>query len=231
MRDRRSMPFRAPIRTPGSGSLCSLFGALLADLLHRRLRLQRVRPVRALRDDQSHVEPGDRDGGHPLVRDAGDRGRRGVPVDVFVGQATVGRWPSMFAISAAAGALLGAIVAAPAIRLRGVYFALLTFGLVELFRSYASLSDYLGLAYGLFGASSFVPERFDGTHTGSIIAYYGAMGLLAPRSGRQLGDRRRPAGLLLAHRARERARRQGARRGHRPRTLRRVRRVVRRCSG
>jgi branched-chain amino acid transport system permease protein len=87
-------------------------------------------------------------------------------------------WPEMFAVSVAAGAVLGAIVAAPAIRLRGVYFALLTFGLVELFRSYASLSDYLGLAYGLFGASSFVPERFDGTHTGSVIAYYGAMGLL-----------------------------------------------------
>ena len=87
-------------------------------------------------------------------------------------------WPEMFPIAAVAGALLGAIVAAPAIRLRGVYFALVTFGLVELFRSYASLSDYLGLAYGLFGASSFVPERFDGTHTGSIIAYYGSVGLL-----------------------------------------------------
>lgn len=87
-------------------------------------------------------------------------------------------WPAMFAVSLGAGALVGAIVAAPAIRLRGVYFALVTFGLVELFRSYASLSDYLGLAYGLFGASSFVPERFDGTHTGSIIAYYAAVGLL-----------------------------------------------------
>jgi branched-chain amino acid transport system permease protein len=87
-------------------------------------------------------------------------------------------WPEMFAVSVAAGALLGAIVAAPAIRLRGVYFALLTFGLVELFRSYASLSGYLGLAYGLFGASSFVPDRYDGTHTGSIISYYAAFGLL-----------------------------------------------------
>jgi len=87
-------------------------------------------------------------------------------------------WPEMFAVSLVAGAVLGAIVAAPAIRLRGVYFALLTFGLVELFRSYASLSGYLGLAYGLFGANSFVPERFDGTDTGSIIAYYAAFGLL-----------------------------------------------------
>jgi branched-chain amino acid transport system permease protein len=87
-------------------------------------------------------------------------------------------WPEMFAVSVVAGAALGVIVAAPAIRLRGVYFALLTFGLVELFRSYASLSDDLGLAYGLFGTESFVPSRFDGTETGSIIAYYAAFGLL-----------------------------------------------------
>jgi len=87
-------------------------------------------------------------------------------------------WPEMFLIALVSGVVLGALVAAPAIRLRGVYFALLTFGLVELFRSYVSLSDYLGLAYGLFGASSFVPERYDGTNTGSIIAYYAAMGLL-----------------------------------------------------
>jgi branched-chain amino acid transport system permease protein len=87
-------------------------------------------------------------------------------------------WPEMFAISIVAGAILGALVAAPAIRLRGVYFALLTFGLVELFRSFASLRDDLGLAYGLFGAKSFVPDRFTGTETGAIIAYYAGLGLL-----------------------------------------------------
>lgn len=87
-------------------------------------------------------------------------------------------WPEMFAIAAAAGAVLGAIVAAPAIRLRGIYFALLTFGLVELFRSYASLSSALGQAYGLFGANGFVPERYGETKTGTLIAYYAAFGLL-----------------------------------------------------
>lgn len=87
-------------------------------------------------------------------------------------------WPEMFAIATVAGALLGALVAAPAIRLRGVYFALLTFGLVELFRAYASVSSGLGQAYGLFGARSFVAERYDGTDTGSIIGYYAAIGLL-----------------------------------------------------
>jgi branched-chain amino acid transport system permease protein len=87
-------------------------------------------------------------------------------------------WPAMFAIAAVAGAVLGVIVCAPAIRLRGVYFALLTFGLVELFRSYASLSSDLGQAYGLFGAKSFVPSRYQETQTGTLIAYYAAFALL-----------------------------------------------------
>jgi branched-chain amino acid transport system permease protein len=87
-------------------------------------------------------------------------------------------WPEMFALSAAVGALLGAVVALPAIRLRGVYFALLTFGLVELFQSYAASSSTLGQAYGLFGAQSFVPSRYIGGQTGAIVAYYAALGLL-----------------------------------------------------
>jgi branched-chain amino acid transport system permease protein len=87
-------------------------------------------------------------------------------------------WPEMFALGAAVGALLGAVVALPTIRLRGVYFALLTFGLVELFQSYAASSSTLGQAYGLFGAQSFVPSRYIGGQTGVIIAYYAALGLL-----------------------------------------------------
>lgn len=87
-------------------------------------------------------------------------------------------WPEMFALAAAAGALLGAVVALPTIRLRGVYFALLTFGLVELFQSYTASSSSLGEAYGLFGAQSFVPSRYIGGQTGAIIAYYAALGLL-----------------------------------------------------
>jgi branched-chain amino acid transport system permease protein len=87
-------------------------------------------------------------------------------------------WPEMFVVGAAVGGLLGALVAAPTIRLRGVYFALLTFGLVELFQSYAASSSSLGEAYGLFGANGFVPERYDGRQTGSVIAYYAALGLL-----------------------------------------------------
>jgi branched-chain amino acid transport system permease protein len=87
-------------------------------------------------------------------------------------------WPEMLALGAAVGALLGAVVALPTIRLRGVYFALLTFGLVELFQSYAASSSDLGQAYGLFGAQSFVPSRYIGGQTGAIIAYYAALGLL-----------------------------------------------------
>lgn len=87
-------------------------------------------------------------------------------------------WPATFAIGAVAGALLGVIVAAPAIRLRGVYFALLTFGLVQLFSSYASLSSSLGQAYGLFGAKSFIPEHLVESKTGDVIGYYAAFGLI-----------------------------------------------------
>jgi branched-chain amino acid transport system permease protein len=87
-------------------------------------------------------------------------------------------WPAMFAVAAVAGAALGVIVAAPAIRLRGVYFALLTFGLVQLFRSYASLSEDLGQAYGMFGAESFVPSDLDGRRTGGLIAWYAALALV-----------------------------------------------------
>ena len=87
-------------------------------------------------------------------------------------------WPEMFALGAAVGALLGAVVALPTIRLRGVYFALLTFGLVELFQSYTASSSSLGQAYGLFGAQSFVPARYIGGQTGAVIAYYAALALL-----------------------------------------------------
>jgi branched-chain amino acid transport system permease protein len=106
-------------------------------------------------------------------------------------------WPEMFAIGAVAGGLLGAVVATPTIRLRGVYFALLTFGLVELFQSYAASSPSLGQAYGLFGAQSFVPARFDGRRTGTLIAYYAALALLVVALLVYMAVERGRLGLLL----------------------------------
>lgn len=88
-------------------------------------------------------------------------------------------WPATLTIATAAGAFLGLVVAAPAIRLRGVYFALLTFGLVELFRSYASVSEDLGQFEGLYGAASFIPAGLFGTNDGALVGYYAALALVA----------------------------------------------------
>jgi branched-chain amino acid transport system permease protein len=109
-------------------------------------------------------------------------------------------WPAMFAVATACGALLGLIVALPAIRLRGVYFTLLTIGLTQLFGSYTAVTQTLGGAQGLYGADSFVPSSDAGTHTGGVIGYYGGFVLLIVAlvvyrlvDGRGLGLRLRTA--------------------------------------
>jgi branched-chain amino acid transport system permease protein len=83
-------------------------------------------------------------------------------------------WPLMLVIGLLVGAGLGVLIAVPAIRLRGIYFALFTFGLAELFRSYTTVTDALGGAPGLYGAGTFVPADKIGTETGALIGYYGA---------------------------------------------------------
>jgi branched-chain amino acid transport system permease protein len=87
-------------------------------------------------------------------------------------------WPAMLAVGTVAGALLGLIIAVPAIRLRGVYFALLTFGLAQLFSSYTAVTQALGGAQGLYGAGSFVPRNDVGTHAGALIGYYAGLALV-----------------------------------------------------
>ena len=84
-------------------------------------------------------------------------------------------WPAMLVVGTALGALLGLIVAVPAIRLKGIYFALLTFGLAELFGSYVKVTDALGGAPGLYGADTFVPDQYVGTVTGAKIDYFAGM--------------------------------------------------------
>lgn len=88
-------------------------------------------------------------------------------------------WPLMFVVGTLVGAALGLIVALPAIRLRGIYFALLTFGLAQLFRSYTTVTESLGGAQGLYGTSGFVPLDLSGTTSGAYIGYYAGIALLA----------------------------------------------------
>lgn len=87
-------------------------------------------------------------------------------------------WPAMLAVGTVVGGAFGLIVAIPAIRLRGIYFALLTFGLAQLLRSYTAVTDSLGGAQGLYGASSFVPLDLVGSRSGALIAYYAGFVLL-----------------------------------------------------
>jgi branched-chain amino acid transport system permease protein len=68
--------------------------------------------------------------------------------------------------AAAFGALIGALIAAPTIRLRGVYFALFTIGLAEVARAIVKQYDALGRTEGLFGGARFLADREAGTPDG-----------------------------------------------------------------
>lgn len=87
-------------------------------------------------------------------------------------------WWIALPVAAIVGVLVGFLISLPAIRLRGIYFALLTIGLVELVRAYAGQDKCnLGGAQGLYGASSFVPDDLAGTLDGTRIAYVAALAL------------------------------------------------------
>jgi branched-chain amino acid transport system permease protein len=88
-------------------------------------------------------------------------------------------WPiwAMLLVAGGIGTVFGLLVAAPAIRLRGVYFALLTFGLVELCRSFVLNSDTFGKATGLSRTNRFVPSGDLGTDRARLTLYFIAMGI------------------------------------------------------
>jgi branched-chain amino acid transport system permease protein len=80
--------------------------------------------------------------------------------------------------AAAFGALLGALVAAPTIRLRGVYFALFTIGLAEVGRAIVKQHDALGSAEGLFGGARFLKDSQTTTETGRNILFFVGLALI-----------------------------------------------------
>ena len=60
------------------------------------------------------------------------------------------------------GLLFGVLIAIPATRLEGFYYALLTLGVVELCRVYVLQSKAFGSAIGgLYGAATYIPEEWD----------------------------------------------------------------------
>jgi branched-chain amino acid transport system permease protein len=86
------------------------------------------------------------------------------------------------------------IIAIPAIRLEGFYYALLTVGIVELCRVYVVQSRALGSATGdLYGAQTFVPDAMS-ERGGPALSYYAAffvmlaaLALYRAINGRRLG--------------------------------------------
>ncbi len=85
-------------------------------------------------------------------------------------------WWVALPVAGVVGLVVGFLISLPAIRLRGIYFALLTIGLVELCRAYTGQDKCnLGGAQGLYGASSFIPSDMMGSLTGYRYAYAAAL--------------------------------------------------------
>lgn len=76
------------------------------------------------------------------------------------------------------GLAFGILIALPAIRLDGFYYALLSLGVVELGRVYVIQSKELGSATGgIYGAPSYVPDAF--TQDGQLVlGYYASLVLM-----------------------------------------------------
>jgi branched-chain amino acid transport system permease protein len=86
-------------------------------------------------------------------------------------------WPVMLITGAVVGAVGGLLIALPAIRLRGVYFMLLTLGLVQMCASFISQSDVFGRQQGLYGTASLIPDSVTGI-AAVRLGFYAAAALL-----------------------------------------------------
>ena len=87
-------------------------------------------------------------------------------------------WFALPPIGAAIGLVFGVLIAAPALRLDGFYYALLTLGLNELFRVFFTTSKQFGSASGgLYGADSFIDQNWQPI-VQSLVAYYASFSLL-----------------------------------------------------
>ena len=83
----------------------------------------------------------------------------------------------MLLCATAVGAACGVVIAAPAIRLRGVYFGLFTFGLVQVCGAYFTQSATFGYTTGLSGARGFVSDSAYGSETARLTQYFVAAGI------------------------------------------------------
>ena len=103
-------------------------------------------------------------------------------------------WYLLPVVGSLIGLAFGAVIAIPATRLDGFYYALLTLGLNELCRVYALQSKLFGSSTGgLYGASSYIPETW-GDASQSLLSYFAclllmvlALGLFRFVNGKRIG--------------------------------------------
>ncbi|MRX37391.1 branched-chain amino acid ABC transporter permease [Aminobacter sp. MDW-2] len=103
-------------------------------------------------------------------------------------------WWSLPAIGAVVGVFCGGILALPATRLDGFYYALLTLGVNELCRVYFYTSDIFGSAVGgIYGVESYIPDSWSQDAT-LLAGYYSCLAVMAGAlvlyrfiNGRRLG--------------------------------------------
>ncbi len=103
-------------------------------------------------------------------------------------------WWGMIPVGTLIGLVFGVVIAIPAIRLEGFYYALLTLGLVELCRVYVVQSKVFGSATGgLFGADSYLPDTLDEmpalvvAYLASFVVMLMALALYRLVNGQRLG--------------------------------------------
>jgi len=108
-------------------------------------------------------------------------------------------WPVMLLVGTLVGLVFGAIIGLPALRIDGLYFALLTMGVVELCRVYVVQSRTFGSATGgLYGADTFIPEAWELRTSGLVLGYVATFAVMLAMLGiyRLVNGQR--LGLLLA---------------------------------
>lgn len=87
-------------------------------------------------------------------------------------------WWSLPFLGSVIGLVCGIIIAIPATRLDGFYYALLTLGINELCRVYALQSKQFGAATGgLYGADSYIPKDWLPLNQ-SLLGYYASFALM-----------------------------------------------------
>jgi branched-chain amino acid transport system permease protein len=88
-------------------------------------------------------------------------------------------WYMLPLIGALTGLTVGAVIALPAVRLDGMYYALLTLGVAELARNFFRQSETFGSqTNGLILVPSFVPQQLQITPQGAQIRYLATVVLL-----------------------------------------------------